>query len=467
MVRLWAGGGRDAPRVVFDGQPKYRAEAEGEVLRSRLQSVRWEVVRVDELRAELRLGKVVLGPLSGELVYTFFEGLPMFVEELRLRAEAPVRLKTIERFWFGFRTGPGLNVFQRLYWEGGEYGFSRGGKGKKVDSSFLYLWNGKLGLGMFVPLRFRGEIAFLLEDREDWTANVGVALQRPVELGEGARWSFPVAYYLGCASPKDFGGWVGTLGIKGYRKLPGRKVLAFPDGGRVRPGVEVVLGDEGWEGVWSVPVGEIRAGSGCRRKGGKLPGRGFYVLPCGEVRGEGCLDAIADQVEEAGGVTARLENSDIPIRTLLNSWSRKVGLFGFGGSEEELRRYDALLNRRFRPYLFGVREWVQYIELEEMELAELLSSLREGRYFPTTGEIVATTYKLVDGEVLLGLEWTFPLREVVVRSEEGVLLREVPPPDLSGKKGFAFEVGGREWVRVEAWDVLGGGCVLQPLWRTG
>ena len=181
MVRLSCGGGRDSPRVVFDGQPRYRAEVEGKVVTSRLQDVRWEV-EADELRAELTLGTFVLGPISGKLVYTFYEGLPLFVEELRV--DLPVR--SVERSWFGFRTGPGRNVFKEVHWEGGRCSLSEL-EGKLVsDSPFLYLWDGRLGLGMLCP---RPGGRFRVEAREDWTACAGLAL-------EEAR-SFPVVYYLG------------------------------------------------------------------------------------------------------------------------------------------------------------------------------------------------------------------------------------------------------------------------------
>ena len=78
---------------------------------------------------------------------------------------------------------------------------------------------------------------------------------------------------------------------------------------------------------------------------------------------------------------------------------------------------------------------------------------------------MATTYKAFDGELWLGLEWTFPIEEVQVRSEGEVLYREEPRPELSGKRGFAFQVGDRQWVRVEAIDIVGGRCLLQPIFR--
>ena len=464
LVRLWAGGGRDAPRVVFDGVPKYRAEVDRKVLTSRLQGVRWEVVRVDELKAELRLGTVVLGPLSGELVYTFFEGLSLFAEELRLRADAPVRLKSMERTWFGFRTGPGDNVFKGAYWKGGEGRFSCGGRRTISDSPFLYLWNGRLGLGVLCP-QAGGE--FYVEDRDDWTACAGLALGGSVEVPSGGVWTFPVVYCLGIRRPGDFEGLVDDLGIEGYRRLAGRRVLAVPVGDTsLRPGVDLVWGEDGPEGALRIGR-EVRAGSGCRRQGGRLPGRGLYIVPKGEVPEEGCLDLIAARVEEADGVTARLDNTDLSLRKIRDLWSPHIWLFGLSGEPEEIRRYETLLEQGLRVYMLGVGGLANYVEASGEDIRELACALREGRSFLTTGEIVATTYKAFDRELWLGLEWTFPIKEVQVRSEGEVLYREEPPPELSGKKGFTFQVEDRRWVRVEAIDVVGGRCLLQPIFREG
>jgi len=106
---------------------------------------------------------------------------------------------------------------------------------------------------------------------------------------------------------------------------------------------------------------------------------------------------------------------------------------------------------------------VNYVEASDVP--GLVGSLREGRHFLTTGEVLATTYRLFDGELWLGLDWTFPLEEVEVVSEGKVLYREEPPPEVKGKKGFTFPVEGRRWVRVEVRDVTGGVCLLQPLFH--
>jgi len=442
MVRLSCGGGRDSPRVVFDGQPRYRAEVEGKVVTSRLQDVRWEV-EADELRAELTLGTFVLGPISGKLVYTFYEGLPLFVEELRV--DLPVR--SVERSWFGFRTGPGRNVFKEVHWEGGRCSLSEL-EGKLVsDSPFLYLWDGRLGLGMLCP---RPGGRFRIEAREDWTACAGLAL-------EEAR-SFPVVYYLGTWPPEEFEGMVEDLKVREYRRLTGHRVLVVPrEGSPLRSGADVAWGGE-VEGA--VHLGrDVR----CPGRRGHIGGKGLYIVPEGEVEGQGCLDEVAARVHEAGGVLARLCNCDLPPRKVRDLWSPDIKLFGLSGIEEELRRYESLLERGLRVYMLGVGGLVNYVEASDVP--GLVGSLREGRHFLTTGEVLATTYRLFDGELWLGLDWTFPLEEVEVVSEGKVLYREEPPPEVKGKKGFTFPVEGRRWVRVEVRDVTGGVCLLQPLFH--
>jgi hypothetical protein len=114
----------------------------------------------------------------------------------------------------------------------------------------------------------------------------------------------------------------------------------------------------------------------------------------------------------------------------------------------------------------------------------VLDSLRAGRFFVTTGEILipeftvngqpsgATVALTADEkpEVRIDLTWTFPMRfaeiisgdgsrvyrERIDLSDTGCFDRRTLPikPDLTGRK----------WVRVEAWDIAANGAFTQPVW---
>jgi hypothetical protein len=134
---------------------------------------------------------------------------------------------------------------------------------------------------------------------------------------------------------------------------------------------------------------------------------------------------------------------------------------------------------------------INYLRLEPDRLPRyddgwqpVVNSLRGGRFFVTTGEVLIPAYT-VNGQpsgsdvvlkqserpvVRIELSWTFPLRFVELISGDGSrVFRE--RTDCSHTLPFdnetievAPDLSGRKWVRVEAWDVAGNGAITQPVW---
>jgi hypothetical protein len=132
---------------------------------------------------------------------------------------------------------------------------------------------------------------------------------------------------------------------------------------------------------------------------------------------------------------------------------------------------------------------INYLQLERIpkfadDWSPVLDSLRHGKFFVTTGEVLLTEFQVggkSSGETLslapgtrpaltMTLEWTFPMRFAEVMSGDGQkVYRE--PIDLTseppfGKKTLTLrpELKERKWVRVEAWDVAANGAFSQPVW---
>lgn len=132
---------------------------------------------------------------------------------------------------------------------------------------------------------------------------------------------------------------------------------------------------------------------------------------------------------------------------------------------------------------------VNYLKLDRLprfneDWTSILDTLRNGRFFVTTGEVLLTdftaagvpsgsTLKLADdapNEVKLTLRWTFPLKFAEVVSGDGekvyrerIDLSDTPP---FGEKTISrlTPLKARKWVRVEAWDVAANGAFSQPVW---
>jgi hypothetical protein len=115
---------------------------------------------------------------------------------------------------------------------------------------------------------------------------------------------------------------------------------------------------------------------------------------------------------------------------------------------------------------------------------ELLDTLRAGRLFVTTGEVLipqfsiggkesGETLKLSDDktvELQAELEWTFPLAFAEIISGDGIHVarKRVNLNDTAafGKRQLRLpvELKGQKWVRLEIWDVAANGTFTQPIW---
>ena len=114
----------------------------------------------------------------------------------------------------------------------------------------------------------------------------------------------------------------------------------------------------------------------------------------------------------------------------------------------------------------------------------VLDTLRGGRFFVSTGEILIPTFKVggkesgqtleLSGEVTTTveakLEWTFPMAFAEIISGDGhrVYRQRI---DLTDTEGFGsktlripVDLKGRSWVRFEAWDIAANGAFTQPVW---
>ncbi len=115
----------------------------------------------------------------------------------------------------------------------------------------------------------------------------------------------------------------------------------------------------------------------------------------------------------------------------------------------------------------------------------VLDSLRDGRFFVTTGEVLIPEFS-VDGKgsgytielpskgghalVHALLRWTFPLRFAELISGDGARVHhqriDLSDTESFGERKLSLEADltGRTWVRLEAWDIAGNGAFTQPVW---
>jgi len=134
---------------------------------------------------------------------------------------------------------------------------------------------------------------------------------------------------------------------------------------------------------------------------------------------------------------------------------------------------------------------INYVRLEPDRLPRfqegwqpVLDSLRAGRFFVTTGEVLIAEF-IVNGQpsgstvvvksrqpldVAAKLSWTFPLRFAELISGDGQRVYR-DRIDLFDTGSFGehslrrpLDLTGRNWVRLEAWDVAGNGAFTQPVW---
>ncbi len=135
---------------------------------------------------------------------------------------------------------------------------------------------------------------------------------------------------------------------------------------------------------------------------------------------------------------------------------------------------------------------INYVKLDRLprfseSWQPILDTLRGGRFFVTSGEVLIPDYKIggqESGQTLdidktpqpileASLEWTFPLAfaEVVSGDGQHVFRQRI---DLSETESFGarklrlpVDLTDRTWVRFEVWDIAANGAFTQPIWLTG
>ncbi|MCS6851395.1 MAG: hypothetical protein NZ700_09550 [Gemmataceae bacterium] len=134
---------------------------------------------------------------------------------------------------------------------------------------------------------------------------------------------------------------------------------------------------------------------------------------------------------------------------------------------------------------------INYLQLDRLPRFDdgwqsVLDTLRAGRFFVTTGEVLITEFTVggkASGQTLtlpkggrvearISLEWTFPLRFAELISGDGrnVYRHRIDLSDTGpfGRRMLSvpIELTGRTWVRFEVWDVAVNGAYTQPVWLT-
>jgi hypothetical protein len=122
---------------------------------------------------------------------------------------------------------------------------------------------------------------------------------------------------------------------------------------------------------------------------------------------------------------------------------------------------------------------VNYLQLDRVpgpddDWSPILKTLREGKFFVTTGEVLIRNYAVTGNGARRSIEadvdWTFPLEfvEVVWGDGEKVGREIIRATDLAplGTKHFKipFDATNRKWVRFAVWDSAVNGAFVQPVW---
>jgi len=130
---------------------------------------------------------------------------------------------------------------------------------------------------------------------------------------------------------------------------------------------------------------------------------------------------------------------------------------------------------------------VNYLRMDTLPVFDrgwgaVLDTLRKGRFFSTTGEVLIPSFSVNGGipgdtvtagetKATFTLEWTFPLNFAELVSGDGrqVYRQRI---DLSSNGSFGVktftipaDLSGRKWVRLEVWDVAANGAFTQSLRR--
>lgn len=132
---------------------------------------------------------------------------------------------------------------------------------------------------------------------------------------------------------------------------------------------------------------------------------------------------------------------------------------------------------------------VNYLQLNKLpEFKEgwqpVLTAMETGKFFVSTGEILLPRFT-VNGkqagevlkmgknektEILLDIDWTFPLNfvEIITGDGKNVYREKIDLHDTKsfGKQSFKFQTNlkNKTWARVEVWDVAANGAFTQQVW---
>jgi len=161
---------------------------------------------------------------------------------------------------------------------------------------------------------------------------------------------------------------------------------------------------------------------------------------------------------------------------MLKVWLNQVdGLWNSGFTPRIIGEFDS---QGFPGYTNASRHGsriypeavVNYVRMNSMSLADLIGAIRCGEFFVTTGEILMPECTLQPGQkphVRVALQWTYPLREIRIVTNQGTRLH---PPPLGGMGKTTITVpldaAKDKWVRVEVRDVANNYCFGQPMKTT-
>lgn len=132
---------------------------------------------------------------------------------------------------------------------------------------------------------------------------------------------------------------------------------------------------------------------------------------------------------------------------------------------------------------------VNYLQMEELPKFEdgwqsVLDAMENGKFFVSTGEVLLPSFtvngagtgetvqlnKRGNAEIVLEIDWTFPLNFVEIISGDGEqVFREkvdLKHTTAFGKETFNLttDLKGKKWVRVEVWDAAVNGAFTQFVW---
>jgi hypothetical protein len=146
----------------------------------------------------------------------------------------------------------------------------------------------------------------------------------------------------------------------------------------------------------------------------------------------------------------------------MNNWGRPKYLLGEVDTYKKFPEYD----------LYGDFN-VNYVRLDSLpgpdDWSPIVTALRAGRFFVTTGEVLIRDFRLAAGRVEAEVEWTFPLEFVEVVWGDGreigrhVIPATGRPPFGSERFRIPVDLKGQKWVRFAAWDSAVNGAFTQPL----